>query len=72
MAENTSAGVNIGARVRASDPDGDTLTYSLGGDDASSFDINAVNGQIMTKAALDREDEDTYSVTVTATDPEGP
>ena len=75
VAENTAAGENIGAPVEATDDDaGDTLTYTLGGADMASFDIEDTTGQLMTKAALDYEapaDADTdnaYEVTVTASD----
>ena len=73
VAENTAAGVDIGDPVDATDNDNDTLTYSLGGDDADSFDIVATSGQLQTKGALDHEDRDqsSYTVTVTATDPSG-
>ena len=72
VAENTAAGENIGAAVAATDPDaGDTLTYTLGGDDAASFDIDAATGQLMTKAALDFETKASYSVEVTADDGNG-
>ena len=72
VAENTAAGEDIGAPVEATDDDaGDMLTYTLGGDDAVSFDIDPATGQIMTKAALDRETKSTYSVTVTASDSGG-
>ena len=40
-AENTAAGENIGDPVAATDADaGDTLTYTLGGADMASFDID--------------------------------
>ena len=69
VAENTAAGEDIGAPVEATDDDaGDTLTYTLGGDDAASFDIDPATGQIMTMAALDFETKASYSVTVTASD----
>ena len=56
VAENTGAGGNIGAPVAATVADiGDTLTYTLGGADAASFDIAPATGQLMTKAALDYE-----------------
>ena len=57
--------------MTATDPNADTLTYSLGGNDAGSFDIDQENGQITVKDAtkLDRESKATYRVTVTATDP---
>ena len=67
--ENTPAGVNIGAPVAATDPNsGDTLTYSLGGTDADSFDIISTSGQLQTKTALDYESKSSYSVTVSVRD----
>ena len=71
LAENTSAGQAIGDPVVAEDDDGDILTYTLTGTDAESFDINWATGQIMTKAALNFEDDLPYTVTVRATDPSG-
>ena len=69
VAENTGSGQNIGTPVTATDTDtDDTLTYSLGGGDAASFDIVASSGQLQTKAALNYEAKNSYSVTVTATD----
>ncbi len=69
IAENTPAGVNIGGALSATDPDdGDTLTYSLGGTDASSFSINSTKGQLRTSAALDYESKTSYSVTITVSD----
>ena len=70
VAENTAAGENIGARVEATDADGDTLTYGLSGQDAGSFDIDTATGQLMTKAVLDYETKSSYMVTVTANDGE--
>ena len=69
IAENTAANTNIGGVVGATDPDdGDTLTYSLGGTDAASFDIDTSNGQLKTKAALDKETKASYTVTVSVRD----
>ena len=80
VAEGTAAGKNIGdgmiadgdddmEPVMAEDPNGDTLTHTLGGTDAASFNIDAANGQLSTKAKLDYETKNTFMVTVTATDP---
>ena len=55
VAENSQAGVNIGALVVASDANGDSLTYRLIGTDAASFTIDSATGQLMTSAALDYE-----------------
>ena len=67
VSENAAAGTDIGAPVEAVDP-GDTLTYTLGGTDAASFDIVAATGQLQTKAALNSATKSSYTVTVTATD----
>ena len=69
IAENTASGMPIGVDdpVEAMDED-ETLTYSLGGPDAASFDIVRDSGQLRTKAALDKEKKDTYTITVTAAD----
>ena len=72
--ENTAAGENVGAPVTAMDANNDTLTYSLGGTDMASFDIDRATGQIMVGdgTMLDYEGSQmTYMVTVTATDPSG-
>ena len=69
--ENTGSGVDIGTPVAATDADDDTLTYSLGGTDASSFEIDSTTGQLRTKVALDYETKDTYSVIVSVSDNEG-
>ena len=73
IAENTAPGQNIGSPVAATDDDnGDSLTYTLGGTDAASFAIDALTGQLKTKAPLDHEaPKNTYTVTVTATDSAG-
>ncbi len=72
LAENTAAGQNVGAAVSATDQDNDTLTYSLSGDDAGSFEIDGGTGQLTTKSGVsyDLETKASYSVTVTATDPD--
>ena len=71
VAENTGSGVDIGSAVAATDADGDTLTYTLGGTDVAAFSINSTNGQLQTSAALDYETETSYSVTVDVSDGNG-
>ena len=64
VAENqTSVGT-----VLANDADGDSLTYSLSGADASAFSINSSTGVITFNSAPDYETKTSYSVTVTASD----
>ena len=69
--ENTKAGRNIGSPVSAIDADDDLLIYTLGGPDAPSFRITRNDGQLKTRAALNYEARNTYTVVVTATDPFG-
>ena len=45
--ENTLPGAPVGSGLTATDPDGDILTYSLSGTDASSFVIDGSTGQII-------------------------
>ena len=68
VAENTSANTNIGDAISATDPDGNTLTYSLGGQDAMAFNIDTNTGQLKTSAVLDYETKSTYTVSVTVSD----
>ena len=82
--EDTPPGVNIGRPISATDVNeigdpsnsilpleyGNTLTYSLEGEDAASFDIDSSTGQLITKAPLDAETEISYSVTVRVDDGE--
>ena len=69
--ENTEAGVGIGTEVSAMDDDDELLIYTLGGEDASFFDISRDTGQLLTKASLNFEARNRYRVVVTATDPSG-
>ena len=79
VSENAKAGDNVGAPVRATDPDeGDDLSYTItGGADMGAFEITATNrssGQITVKkgTTLDFEgSQTTYMVEVTARDPFG-
>ena len=69
IAENTAAGRNIGSRIVAADPDRNSaLTYTLGGRNAASFLIVAASGQLQTKAGLNYEARDSYTVTVSVSD----
>ena len=76
VAENTEAEKNVGQEFTATDGDNDRLMYTLGGPDAESFGLSdparmgdSIN--LQTKAALDFETKDEYTVTITAMDPSG-
>ena len=64
---------NVGAVVTATDAEGDTLTYTLGGTDVAKFTVNSNSGQLRTRAGerYDREAKASYAVTVKASDPSG-
>ena len=72
LVENTPTGVDVGAPVAAAESSG-TVSYTLGGTDAASFDLIDSTGQLRTKAGVtyDSETKDSYTVTVTATDADG-
>ena len=73
--ENSETDDPVGAPVAAYDEDGDLLTYTLGGANVTAFTINRDTGQVRVGAGtpLNFEDnnENEYTVTVTATDPSG-
>ena len=67
--ENTASGTNIGEPYTATDSDSsDTLTYTLGGTDGTSFGIDSSTGQLETGTALNFEVKASYSVTVNVRD----
>ena len=71
IAENTDPEESIGTPVSAMDDDDELLIYTLDGADAAFFDISRTTGQLVTKASLNFEARNRYSVVVTATDPSG-
>ena len=73
VGENSAEGTNVGEPVTATDENGDELTYTLGGTDASKYDIDEDSGQITVGSGttLDYETDNADSVTVTASDPFG-
>ena len=75
LLENSGAGVDVvGGVITATDSDsGDTLTYSLTGTDAGSFEIDSSSGQISTKTGVTHSFDfesatKSYSVTVEVSD----
>ena len=67
IAENTPAGQPVGAPVSASDIDSPDLVYAVTSG-ADIFDLDASSGQLRTKAPLNREAVDTYTVELSVTD----
>ena len=67
--DENKTNTNVGSPVTATDSDDSGKLYYTLNDD-TNFSINT-SGQLKTKAALNHEDNETLSVTVTATDPSG-
>ena len=72
MAENTRIVTDLGPPVAAV-ATGGTVSYTLGGADASFFDLDTATGQLRTKASVvyDHETAETRTVTVTVTATDG-
>ena len=68
VSENTPAGQNIGAAIRAIDPNDDNLTYQSASPDFKHFAIDKSSGQIQTKKPLNHEDKSSYTFAVAVSD----
>nr|XP_023966589.1 cadherin-related family member 2 [Chrysemys picta bellii] len=55
-------------QLTAFDADGDPLSYGMNGQDAYYFSVNAMTGDVLLAASLDRETKEKLSVTITVTD----
>ena len=74
IAETAGGGEKVGDSVVAESPNGNVFTYTLSGEDAALFTIDASTGQISVGdgAELDYEsDKRSYTLWVTATDSSG-
>ena len=66
--ENLPPGALVGKALTATDLDGDTLTYSLAGPDASFFSIDSETGQLTARGTLGYEARQLYRVRVRVRD----
>ena len=73
VAENTTGVQDIGAPLRATDPENTVVSYRLSHGDTESFDIDTNTGQLQTVDGVnyDFETKDRYTVTVEAQDEHG-
>lgn len=66
--EEDIAGAQIGT-LSANDPDAnDTLTFSLSGDDADSFEVSQATLKLLDSVSADYGTQSSYAITVVATD----
>src|SRR5678809_287830 len=70
VAEGTSTATVV-YTAAATDVNGGTVTYSLTGADAASFNINSSTGAVTFVASPDYETKTSYSINVKASDPSG-
>ena len=68
VSENTPAGQNIGAAIRAIDPNDDNLTYESASSDVRHFAIDESSGQLQTNKPLNHEDKSSYTFVVSVSD----
>ena len=71
VAENAADGTNLGAAITATDPNDHSVTYSISG--SAAFRVSKNDGQITVNGnnALDYEQKQSHSLTLTATDSHG-
>ena len=70
VAEDAPVGTAAGEPLGASDPNNDTISFSLSGDGAADFAVDP-DGQLTVAATLDHENRDSYNLTATVSDPAG-
>ena len=71
IAENTTGTQDIGNPIIATDRDGGTLSYRLGGTDQASFTIDDNQLQTLSGETYDYEKKNSYKVTVRVEDGQG-
>jgi hypothetical protein len=73
VTEGAGIGTYTGVTVRASDPDGDALTYAITGDQLGWFRVDPGTGAVYTRAGIDYEQTSNglVSINVQASDPAG-
>ena len=65
--ENSADGTDVGT-VTATDPESDTVTYSITAPNNAPFAIGSSTGEITVSGSLDHETKDEYELTVKAAD----
>ncbi|MXZ90168.1 MAG: cadherin repeat domain-containing protein, partial [Chloroflexi bacterium] len=71
VAEQAAPNTLVGLPVTATDPEGDVLTYGIGGADAAQFSLDSQTGQLRVKGRLDLEVKPSFRLTLSVTDGRG-
>ena len=69
VAEDAAPGTTVGEPLQATDPNGDTLSYSLTGDGAGDFAVDGHGTDNHRQVALDHETRSSYTLTATVERP---
>ena len=69
--ENLPVGTAVGVPVKANDPDGDELRYSVDEGSDGTFEVHAITGQITTRQMFDAEIGSVYAITLGVEDGRG-
>ena len=67
LPEDSPVGTLLGDPIAATDPEDDSLTYSLSGDGSEHFNVNN-QGQITLRATLNHEDAPSYTLILSVSD----
>ena len=67
FSESSSSGTAIASVASISNPDSETITYTLSGTGSDKFTVNSSTGAITTASALDFEEAKSYNLTLTGT-----
>jgi len=67
FSESSSTGTAIASVASISNPDNETITYTLSGTGSDKFTVNSSTGAITTASALDFEEAKSYNLTLTGT-----
>ena len=67
LPEDSPVGTLLGDPIAATDPEDDSLTYSLSGDGSEHFNVNN-QGQITLSASLNHEDKPSYTLILSVSD----
>ena len=67
FSESSSTGTAIASVASISNPDNETITYTLSGTGSDKFNVNSSTGAITTASALDFEEAKSYNLTLTGT-----
>ena len=67
ISEDSPVGASLGDAIAATDPEGDSLTYTLSGEGSEHFNVNS-QGRITLSASLNHEDATSFTLSLSVRD----